>query len=301
MPSYRHSKKRRLKINLKIDQGRQQKLVQQPPFSLNKERKIVMVGVLVSIATANLILLAAPSIEVQNMYGNIIRPVTASASMALGIIVLYRQGISGIFGKAFASLATGVSLWAIAELIWAYNAIVLGIGVPFPSLADILWLAGYAPLGFHLFSTSRFYGVSIRKKSTFVVAIAVAAFSSSYIYTLIAASQLSGPDSALSMAITIAYPVLDAIIIVPAVLCVLNSGKGELTSIPWIFIAWILTVIADGIFGYTIVTNIAGDIQVWNFVYNASYLFMAAGLYWHNKYFLMSERKFHEIWGKAYR
>jgi hypothetical protein len=271
------------------------------PFSLNKQRKTVVIGLIAAIAIANFILLAAPSIEEQNLYGNIIRPITACASMAFGIIVVYRQGVDGIFGRAFVSLAAGVSLWAIAELIWAYNAIVLGIQVPFPSIADVLWLAGYVPLGFHLFSTSRFYGVALRKRSTFAVAVTVAAFSSVYIYGLIASSELSGPDAALSMAITVAYPVLDAIIVVPAVLCVLNSGKGELTAIPWIFISCILTVIADAMFGYTIVTNIAGDTQIWNFVYNGAYLFMAAGLYWHNKYFIIDNRKFEEMWEKAYR
>jgi hypothetical protein len=261
----------------------------------------VTIGLIAAIAIANSILFAAPSIEEQNLYGNIIRPITASASMALAIIVVYRQGTDGIFGRAFASLAGGVSLWAIAELIWAYNTLVVGIQVPFPSIADVLWLAGYAPLGYHLFSTSRFYGVGLRKKSTFAVVLAVAVFSSAYIYGLFAASQLSGPDAALSTAITIAYPVLDSILLVPAVLCVLNSGKGELTAIPWIFIAWILTVIADGIFGYSIVTDTAGDTQIWNFVYNAAYLFMAAGLYWHNKHFIIGNRKFDQMLEKAYR
>lgn len=260
-----------------------------------------MLGLVAAIAVANSILLAAPTIEVQNLYGNIIRPITASAAMVFGIIVLYRQGIDGIFGRAFASLAAGVSLWAIAELIWAYNTLVLAIAVPFPSLADVLWLAGYAPFGFHLFSTSRLYGGGLKKKSIFVVSMAVAIFSSLYIYGLIAASELSGPDAVLSLVITLAYPVLDAIIVVPAVLCVINSGRGELTAIPWIFISWILTVVADAIFGYTIVTNIAGDVQAWNFVYNAAYLFMAAGLYWHNKYFVIGTKKFDEMWRKFNR
>src|SRR5437867_9732214 len=268
---------------------------------MSKQRKTVIIGLVIIIAIANFILLAAPTIEEQNLYGNIIRPITAVASMAFAITIVYRQGVDGIFGRAFASLAGGISLWAIAELIWAYNAIVIGIQVPFPSIADVLWLAGYAPLGFHLFSTSRFYGVGLKKKSTFVVALAVATFSSVYIYSLITASDLSGPDAALSLAITIAYPVLDAIILVPAVLCVLNSGKGELTAIPWIFIAWILTVLVDAIFGYTIVTNIAGEVQIWNFVYNGAYLFMAAGLYWHNKYFIIGNKKFDEMWEKAHR
>jgi hypothetical protein len=276
-------------------------LLQHAPFSLSSERKKVMFGVLAAIVLANSILLFVPSAEDQELFGNIIRPITASAAMLFGLIVLYRQGIDGIFGRAFAALAIGVSLWAFAEMIWAYNSIILGIETPFPSVADLLWLAGYAPLGFHLFSTSRLYGVNRRKKAIFVVTAAVAIFSSCFIYTQIAASELSGADALLALGITIAYPILDAIIIIPAVVCLLNAGKGELTAIPWLFVAWILTVMADSLFGYTIVTNIAGEMQIWNLFYNASYLFMAAGLYWHNKYLLMSDSKFRAIWAEVHR
>ena len=259
-----------------------------------------MMGLIAAIAIANSIIIAAPNQD-QNRLGDIIRPITASSSMALAIIVVYRQGVHGIFGRAFASLAVGITLWTIAELIWAYNSVVLGTDVPFPSIADVLWLTGYAPLGFHLFSTSRFYGVGLRKKSSFAVVLAVAIFSSAYAYSLISVSKLTGPDTSTSLAITIAYPLLDAIIVVPAVLSVLNSGKGELTAIPWIFIAWVMTTIADAIFGYTIVTNTAGSTQICTLIYNVAYLFMAAGLYWHNKYFIVGNRKFDEMWKETNR
>jgi len=93
------------------------------------------------------------------------------------------------------------------------------------------------------------------------------------------------------LAISITYPILDGILLVPALLVIVSSGKGYLTSIPWIFVSWIFTAIADSIFGFTAVTSIAGDISVWNLFYNAAYLSMATGLFWHNRYMIFDSKR----------
>ena len=41
------------------------------------------------------------------------------------------------------SLTIGLILWLIAEFTWTYYQLVVGIANPFPSVADIFWLAGY--------------------------------------------------------------------------------------------------------------------------------------------------------------
>jgi len=51
------------------------------------------------------------------------------------------------------------------------------------------------------------------------------------------------------------------------------------------------TAVADSIFGFTAVTSIAGDISVWNLFYNAAYLSMAAGLFWHNRYMIFDAKR----------
>jgi hypothetical protein len=128
-------------------------------------------------------------------------------------------------------------------------------------------------------------------KALLLVIIAVAGFSCYYIWQLVSVTDLSGPDSTTGLAIGIAYPILDGILIIPAVLAVLSSGRGYLTAVPWIFISWIFTAIADAIFGFTAVVSIAGDISIWNLFYNAAYLSMAAGLLWHNKYMIFDPKK----------
>ena len=53
----------------------------------------------------------------------------------------------------------------------------------------------------------------------------------------------------IAVGISIAYPIFDAILLVPAILIITNAGRGQLTSIPWIFVAMLLLIIADSLLG----------------------------------------------------
>lgn len=76
---------------------------------------------------------------------------------------------------------------------------------------------------------------------------------------------------------------------------VVTTFNFPITSIPWIFISWVLTILADSLFGFTIAMGIASETTVWNVFYSAAYLFMAAGLYWHNRFFLMSRKQLAQL------
>ena len=120
--------------------------------------------------------------------------------------------------------------------------------------------------------------------------IAVAAFSSYYVMQLVSVSDLSAPDAGIALVIGIAYPVMDAILLIPALFAIISAGRGYLTSIPWIFVSWLFTALADSIFGFTAVTSMAADVTIWNMYYVAAYLSMAAGMLWHNKYMIFDSK-----------
>jgi hypothetical protein len=174
----------------------------------------------------------------------------------------------------------------IAESVWAYYRIGVGIENPFPSIADAFWLAGYVPFAYHLFSTARFFGKGIRKSLLGVVIVAVAAYTVFYIDIILQAFELAGPEASLSLAIAISYPVADGIILLPALAIVMNSGRGKLTSIPWIFVAFIVLVAADSFLGLGAVTAATDVTFHITMLFNAAYLCIAAGLFWYNKMFI---------------
>jgi hypothetical protein len=266
--------------------------IRNPELAAKKARTALIASFVIATMAVNSLILLSGDAENQNYLGNIIRPILAAIAAGFAVVIVIRQKVSGIFGRSYAFLAGGLVLYLIAEILWAYFSIGLGVEVPFPSLADTFWLTAYAPFGYGLFSLARLYtkqGVSHRK-GLVVVSLAVAAFSLAYVSQLISVSDLSDPDAAVALAISIAYPILDGILIVPALLVILSAGKGYLTSIPWIFVSWIFTAIADSIFGFTAIMSIAGDISIWNLFYNTAYLSMAAGLYWHNRYMIFSPK-----------
>ena len=268
-------------------------MMQQPDVEMKKAQRNMIVGLIVAILAVNSIILLSPDAESKNYFGNILRPVLAAVATVFAITVVVRQKVSGVFGRSYATLAAGLVLYFIAEVLWGYYSIGLGIEVPFPSLADAFWLAAYAPFGYGLFTLSRMYSYrkhSKNNKVLIITGIGVAVFASYYVAQLVSVADTSTTDGTIAMSIGIAYPILDSILIVPALLAVLSAGRGYLTSIPWIFVSWIFTVIADGIFGFTAVASIAGDVSIWNLFYNAAYLSMAAGLLWHNKYMILNKK-----------
>ncbi|HEV8387689.1 MAG TPA: hypothetical protein VGQ03_08705 [Nitrososphaera sp.] len=249
----------------------------------------VLVTLIATAIFVNALILFAGDIALQNYLGNLVRPIVASAATALALVVVARQGLAGIFGRSYAAMAGGLVLYLIAEILWAYYSIGIGIEVPFPSLADAFWLAAYAPFGYGLFKLANLYkGIKrTNTRSTIIMAVLVGIFACYYIVQLIFVSDVSTPDGALALGIGIAYPILDAILVVPALVAVLSAGRGYLTAVPWIFISWIFTAIADSIFGFTAITSMAYDISIWNVFYNIAYLSMAAGMYWHNRYMIL--------------
>jgi hypothetical protein len=264
---------------------------QQSFLNIAKERRNLVIALAISIIAINGLVFFTAGSEIEIFVGDLSRIGTISAAAILSLVVVARQKTSGLFGRAYASLAASLVLWVVAESIWGYYELGLGVETPFPSIADAFWLAAYGPLGYHLFSTAKFYGKGVKKSTIVIVGVAAVLFLAFYVQAIAGIFALEGPDALPSLAISIAYPVLDVILIVPAVLIVTNAGRGQLTSIPWIFVGWILLVIADSLLGITAVTSFTGDVFHITMTYNAAYLCFMAGLVWYNKQFIPDAKK----------
>jgi hypothetical protein len=264
-------------------------------INIGKERKKYAASLIIAIAAINGFVTLVMESEVSFVYYDILRIGTIASAMVLSFIVFGKQGSKGLFGRAYTGLAIGLTLWFIAESIWGYYEVVLGVESPFPSLADAFWLGMYGGVLYYVFSMYKFFGKGINKYAILGVTAAIGIFGFFYLQSLVSASiPPEGEDLGdytLPLAISVAYPVLDVIILIPAILIVLNSGKGYLTSIPWIFVAFILTAIADILLGYTAVTGFQNDVTVITMLYNSAYLCLAAGLIWYLRFFISGQKQ----------
>lgn len=257
---------------------------------MRKERKTLLYSLLACIAAVTAIMFVTMGQSYSSNLGDITRVATISTAAVLSIKVIAAQGVKGLFGRTYFALAIGLVLWVCAESIWAYTEIGLGEKAPFPSIADGFWLAGYGGFGYHLFGLSRFFGKGVRRWKIAIVSVAMAILCYYYVDSILASSSSDDTVTPLVLGISIAYPVLDAILFVPAIVIVLNSGRGKLTAIPWIFIAWIILGVADSMLGFVEISGFSGDTTFVTMTYNAAYLAFAAGIVWYIRFFISGNR-----------
>lgn len=258
--------------------------------NVNKSRRNIVLGLIAAIIVVNGVVYFASS-SLEAFARDISRITTVGTVAVMSWIIVGRQGVGGLFGKSYLALAIGFGLWLAAETSWGYYELALQIENPFPSPADILWLLGYGPFGYYMFSLSRFYAKGVGRTKTILVSTAASLFCILYIQNVMGVSELPSSDMVIPLAISIAYPVLDTLIVIPSVLVIMNSGKGMLTSIPWIFMFWVFTFVADCLLGYAIVQNFEADLFIINFFYTTAYLFAFAGMYWHKRFMIFNRKQ----------
>ena len=79
------------------------------------------------------------------------------------LITTLKVGLATSQGRHYLSLFIAMSLFLCAESIWAYFQLVLQIEVPYPSIADVFYLALLPFLGYHFY-----YSFSVRQKANAV-------------------------------------------------------------------------------------------------------------------------------------
>ena len=234
------------------------------------------------------------SISTRVIYTNLTINVTAAIALCAAIIVLVRQiKVHSQYSKTFGFLTVGVGLWFTAEIIWTYYQLGLGIETPFPSLADAFWLAGYVPLTYHLY---RIYNTVTMKVTggdmMVVMSVMVAAVLAFLLYLIFG---LSGQhQDMLELTINLAYPVLDAILLIPAIVILWSFRKGEPAYTHWVMISLfiIFIAVADIGFDYALAADEDTASQqewIWDMFYNAGYLSIAGALFWYNRYLVLTK------------
>jgi hypothetical protein len=254
-------------------------------------RKKVLLVLIVSVAASSLGIFITPN-EQKTPLSDVIEPFTAVIAAGFSLLIVYRQKTDGLIGRAFTALSIGLVLFMAAEIIWSYYEIGLKIENPFPSIADALWIVGYGPLIYFVFKLFRFYGAS---HSNMHIAIVLAATLAFVTYLIIEVSRdinFNSQTDIMSFLVSIAYPIFDAVLLVPSSLILLNPVKGELTSIPWIFLAIIIMTAGDTIFAY-ISDNAQAESFTWaaNLFFITAYVMITLGLYWHKTFFVYSQRR----------
>jgi hypothetical protein len=247
------------------------------------KRSLFFGVILVTTVTSSLIFFVKVEDRANNAHW--ILSITAAVAASIAIAILYQQKRhNGFIEKADLALAIALVLSLCAAVLWAVYEIILEVVPPVPSLADALSITAYAFLSFYVFSTYlRFYKLfHFSKKPLIAAVIASGIFLFFIISYTVSLAELSSSRGIAIFSVILAYPVLDAIIMVPSFLIVVNYRKEPQWFTPWICksAGILLVVIADSWFALFVVTSLTNELWPSAMIFAASRVIIAAGLLW---------------------
>ncbi len=145
-------------------------------------------------------------------------------------------------GRTMTIIMLGFLLYTLAETTWFL--FVMAGEDPYPSIADVFWIAGYIPFIVGLGLSAKSIKMKFQKSTlviwivlSIVLAISVIAID---VYPLIV------EEFNIETLVAVTYPIADVLVIIPALVLVLKYRSGEIAR-PWaiLIIGFFLTAIGD--------------------------------------------------------
>jgi signal transduction histidine kinase len=162
-------------------------------------------------------------------------------------IKLYKQKHFQL--KSFLFFTIGALFWFVAEQIWALYQYVYNVD-PFPSIADIFYIASYPFFLFFLLLSLQPIRKSITKKILlFSLMLSFAFLVPSLLGTYYASDESEGGADILSKSIGLSYPILSSFQLAPAIIGIMFMTKKEVTY-SWMLLlfGFLLFAISDTVY-----------------------------------------------------
>jgi len=224
----------------------------------------------------------------------------------LGAVAIFRFGIHDLHGKSILCLTIGLFFWFAADLTLLYSHYTHGEEERIVSSADGLWFMGYIFLALHLFlvlrslsNEGRSFRFSTRTQTRTVVILIIVIVTTFALFNIfsfsLAESSASREESVTFQAIivTIAYPVLDLVLILPSFLILITLRKHIRHYVPWLLssISLLLSAIADDGYVIDFVNGHFRHLVFWDLFYVTDFIIMAGALFWYNRYYMISHKQ----------
>ena len=219
--------------------------------------------------------------------------ITAATASILVIIAIYRYGIHGLHGKSYLFLALGIISWFAADFTLLYNYYALGIEEQrLVTITDVLWFAGYGFLSLHLFIVIRFLHIKIKSTTVIGVSIITVLFISYNLVNLFS-YDWNIEDDFIAIIVTILYPILDFILIIPSSIILVTLRKDYEHNIPWFLssLSLLVNAIADDGYVNDFVTGNSENLWFWELFYITDFIIMSGALFWYNKFHISHSKK----------
>jgi len=250
-------------------------------------------GVIITIVIGNSFIIFADS-DSKLIYSNWVLIINSLIAVGLSGIILIKDkdreegkvGKVGKVEKANILLAVGLIFWFIANIIWAYYELVLDIVSPVPSLADIFLLSAYGFLICRLTIVYRKIGHTTNKKFLFLIVSGTGLFLIYILNLTLENTETSNFRGLMLFVVTVAYPTLNSVLTVLALMILLGIKNERHHFIPWIceLVGLLAIVIGDSWFAIIVLTTFVEQLWMSALLLSAHYLLIAGGLIWYLRY-----------------
>ena len=196
-------------------------MVWSSPRTLRADTRVAaVVAAALAVVSVVVLLSGVGGTGFQTAYSDLVQLLAAAAACSTAALAAVRT--SGRTRWSWAALAAASGSWAAGEAVWSWYALRLGVQTPFPSLADVGFL-GF-PLGAAAALLLRPAPGSPGERSRRVLdaALATAALTMVSWETVLGAVLRAG-GSDLEVAVSLAYPISDVLLLVLVVLTLSRS------------------------------------------------------------------------------
>ena len=261
---------------------------------MTRDLRRAAAAVAVAIAVIGLLYVGPVYRELGPRTGLWIYDVLVVASAWAGVVLAFRLWRSFTRGEVlrriWGSLALWLVLWAVGEAIWSYDQLVGGERLPYPSLADAAWIAGYVAVAVGLSLRYRSFHMTAgrgRRYAFFWSFVTLASLVVALV-TIPIVRQID-PSRVLEGVVNVLYPIGDLAITIGALWIALLLIGGAL-SVPWGILAagLLAAAVSDLMYVFavsqgTYQVEASGGVNLLTFavnvLYAASYMIVDAGLY----------------------
>ena len=250
-----------------------------------KMQKVYVLSALVIIGLALFYIFQGHYPDLMYLFSNAFPPLISGMAVIVSGLSLerYWRKAKGPFSKTWLYFTAGLFFWFLGEAVWAGYTLILGVEVPYPSIADIFWLAGYIPFFVALYLYVKIFGGALTRKT--LVASMMATIVMTVIVTVVLlAPLLTAGEDPVTLFADFAYPLFDLALFSVAHLGLIIFWKGKLAK-SWLFInaAIAMDTCADIIFSYATAQNAYYCGHMLELLYHFSYLFFMLAFYLHTK------------------
>ena len=249
-------------------------------------------GVIITIVIGNSFIIFADS-DSKLIYSNWILIINSLIAAGLSAMILFKDKDSKEEDKTNIFLTLGLVFWFIANIIWAYYEVVLDIVSPVPSLADLFLLSAYGFLIYRLVIIYRNLGHVTNRKILLLIISGTGLFWLYIINLTLDNTETSNFRGFMLFVVTIAYPTLNSILTVIALMILIGIKKEKHHFIPWIceLVGFLAIVVGDSWFAIIVLTAFVEELWMSTLLLSAHYLLIAGGLIWYLRYYIKWQSK----------